>query len=314
MIATITFNPAVDKRYYIEGISIGLVQRVKEVENTAGGKGVNLSRVAALMGESVAATGFIGGTNGQFIEEEIEKLGIENRFVKIKGQTRCCLAIIDNAGNQTEFLEPGPEIGEKDYKNWLEVYKKLLEHTKILTISGSLPVGLKSHVYSDIIHLAGEKGVSVFLDTSGDALLKGIAAKPYFVKPNMDEIGVITGKTANTEKDIIEGIGYISKMGVKIITVSMGKEGSISYFGGSCYRAVPPCIEAVNSVGSGDAFTAGMAVAHSRGMDIINSIKLATACGSANAMENRTGYVSPENVERIFKEVKVIKMDYDIFN
>lgn len=313
MIGTVTFNPAIDKRYYIEGISIGLVQRVKEVENTAGGKGLNLSRVAALIGESVAATGFIGGTNGQFIKEEIEKLGIENRFTKIIGQTRCCLAIIDNAGNQTEFLEPGPEVGQKDFNNWLETYKKLLEHVKILTISGSLPVGLKSDTYSDIIHLAEKKGVKVFLDTSGNPLLEGITAKPYFVKPNMDEIGIVTGKTVNTEKDIIEGIRYINKKGVKLITVSMGSEGSISYFEGSCYRAVPPDIKAVNSVGSGDAFTAGMAVAHNRGLDIIDSIKLASACGAANAMENRTGYVSPENVERIFKEVKVMKIDYDIF-
>ncbi len=311
MIGTVTFNPAIDKRYYVEGISIGLVQRVKEVENTAGGKGLNLSRVAALIGESVAATGFIGGTNGQFIEEEIAKLGIENRFTKIKGQTRCCLALIDSVGNQTEFLEPGPEVTEKDFESWLEVYKKLLEQTKILTISGSLPVGLKPDRYSEIIHLAGKKGVKVFLDTSGDALLEGIAAKPYYVKPNMDEIGIITGKTINTEKDIIKGIGDISKMGVEFITVSMGKEGSISYYGGMYYRALPPIIEIANSVGSGDAFMAGMAVAHSRGMDIIDSIKLASACGAANAMESRTGYVGLENIKSIFKEVKVMKIHYD---
>lgn len=309
MITTVTFNPAIDKRYYIKDIKIGEVQRVIDVENTAGGKGLNVSRVAAILGERVSATGFLGGTNGQFIEEEISRIGIENRFFKINGQTRCCLAIIDSEGKQTEFLEPGPEIDMKDFESWLKIFEGLLKNTDIVTASGSLPRGLNANSYARIIQKAKSRGIKVFLDTSGNALLEGVKAKPYFLKPNMDEISLITGKDLNTEIDILNGIKYLNEEGVDLVTVSMGKDGSISGYKGTYYRAISPHINAVSSVGSGDSFTAGMAVAHYRRMNIIDSIRYASACGAANAMENRTGYVRIENVERIFRNVKVVKID-----
>lgn len=309
MITTVTFNPAIDKRYHIESITVGEVQRVLDVEDTAGGKGLNVSRVISILGESVTATGFLGGTNGQFIEEEISNIGVESRFFKINGQTRCCLAVIDKSGKQTEFLEPGPEISEKDFEGWLKTYDKLLKDTDIVTASGSLPRGLKVDSYARIIEIAKSRGIKVFLDTSGRALLEGINAKPYFVKPNMDEIKLITGNDINTEKDILNAIKYLNGKGVELVTVSMGGEGSISGYMGTCFRAISPEINALNSVGSGDSFTAGMAVAHKRGMSIIDSIKFASACGAANAMENRTGYVRYENVERLFKDVKVVKVE-----
>lgn len=308
MITTVTLNPAIDKRYLVDKITIGEVKRVNEVENTAGGKGLNVSRVAAILGEKVSATGFLGGINGQFIEEEIIKLGIKSSFLKISAQTRCCLAIIDGEGKQTEFLEPGPEIHEKDFKNWLKIYEKIIKETDIVIASGSLPRGVCINAYSRIIDIAKKSGTRVFLDTSGNALLEGIKSKPYFVKPNMDEIRFITGKNSNTEKDVAGVIRYLNEEGVDLVSVSMGKDGSISGYRGTLYRAISPQIDALNPVGSGDSFTAGMAVAHCRGMDIMKSIAFASACGAANAMENRTGYVRIENVEKIFKNVKVIKL------
>lgn len=307
MITTVTFNPSIDKRYHIDRIKIGEVQRVKHIENTAGGKGLNVSRVASLLGEKVAATGFIGGTNGQFIEEEIMKLGIESKFLKINGQTRCCLAIIDSEGKQTELLEPGPEIYEKDFKNWLKIYEDLLKDTDIVTASGSLPIGLRMDSYAVIAEMARSRGIKFFLDTSGQALIEGINAKPFFIKPNMDEIKQITGNDINTEKDILVAVRYLNEKGIELVTVSMGEKGSISGYRGTYYRAVSPAINPLNSVGSGDSFTAGMAVAYKRGMNITDSIRFASACGAANAMESRTGYVRIENVKNIYNNVKVVK-------
>lgn len=308
MITTVTFNPAIDKRYYVDGISTGEVQRVIEVENTVGGKGLNVSRVASILGEEVTATGFIGGTNGQFIADELQKSGIRSRFKKIEGQTRCCLAIIDKYGNQTEFLEPGPEIGQRDYEEWLKIYEELLDSTDVVIASGSLPRGLKADSYAEIIEMAKKRGIRFLLDTSGVPLLEGIKAKPYFIKPNMDEIKLITGKDMNTEKDIIKAVLYLNEKGIELVTVSMGKDGSISGYKGQLIKVILPEIKAVNSVGSGDSFTAGIAVSYNRGMNVIDSIRFASACGAANAMESRTGFVRAENVERIFKETKVIKL------
>lgn len=309
MITTITFNPAIDKRYYVNKISLGEVQRVVEVENTAGGKGLNVSRVASLLGEKVTATGLLGGANGDFIAKELIKMDIENKFQSIIGETRTCLAIIDDNKNQTELLESGPEITNEEFAGWMTIYRELLNTTDIIVASGSLPKGLTDDTYSIIIKEAKAKGVKFFLDTSGQALIKSLDSAPYFIKPNTDEIKLITNKESNSREDIIEAIKYLLSKGIEIVTVSLGKGGSITGHGKKLYEAVIPKVQAVNSVGSGDSFTAGMAVAIKRGMSMEDAIKFASACGTANAMEKQTGFISQENVDSLFQRIQVIISD-----
>ena len=46
MITTVTLNVSVDKAYYIKGIVVpGTVARVQKCVNSAGGKGLNVSRI-----------------------------------------------------------------------------------------------------------------------------------------------------------------------------------------------------------------------------------------------------------------------------
>jgi len=305
MITTITFNPAIDKRYYVNEISLGEVQRVIEVENTAGGKGLNVSRVASLLGEKVTATGLLGGANGDFIAKELIKMGIENKFQSIRGETRTCLAIIDDDKNQTELLESGPEISHEEFTSWMTIYRELLNTTDIIVASGSLPKGLSDDIYSIIIKEAKEKGVKFFLDTSGQSLIKALDSTPYFIKPNTDEIKLITNKESNSKEDIIKAIKYLLSKGIEMVTVSLGKGGSITGHGEKLYEAIIPEVQAVNSVGSGDSFTAGMAVAIKRGMTMEDAIKFASACGTANAMEKQTGFIKQENVDSLFQRIQV---------
>lgn len=61
MITTVTLNTSVDKLYLVEKLEDYTVMRVKKVSNTAGGKGLNVSKVAYLLGEKVSALGFAAG-------------------------------------------------------------------------------------------------------------------------------------------------------------------------------------------------------------------------------------------------------------
>jgi tagatose 6-phosphate kinase len=309
MIGVITFNPAIDKRYLVDRIAIGQVHRPFEVENTAGGKGINVLKVANLLGVETIATGFLGGKNGEFIIDELKKLNIESYFQKIAGETRCCLAIIDKANNQTEFLEPGPEIKEQEFNCWLNIYENILNKVDIITASGSLPRGLNVDTYKKIILKAKAKGVKFFLDTSGKALIKAIEAKPFFIKPNLEELRAVSKKEIRSKRDIIEAVSKLNEDGIELAVVTLGKDGSITGCKGKIYETVLPKVYAVNSVGSGDSFVAGMAAAFMRGMDIKNSIKFASACGCANAEEKSTGFVKLQRVESLFKDIIIKELD-----
>lgn len=305
MVTTITFNPSIDKRYLIDDIVKGEVVRAKKVQNTAGGKGLNVSRVIRLLGEEVTATGFLGGHSGNFISDKLLELKIKDKFVRVKGETRSCLAIITKDLAQTEILEPGPIVEEDEIQRWRETYDEILDNTSIVCASGSLPKGMMSSTYKEIIEKANLKSVKFLLDTSGEALVKGIQGKPFFIKPNIDEIKMITGESINSDSDIVKIIDKIHGRGVEFIFVSLGSKGSLVGYKGKKYRVQVPKVKAINPVGSGDSTVAGVAVALHRGYNIEDTIVFASACGTANAMEEQTGYVNLDIVNKIKTEIKI---------
>jgi tagatose 6-phosphate kinase len=308
MIGTITLNPSVDKRYLVKNMEKGTVMRAEQVENSAGGKGLNVGRVIRLLGEEVIATGFLGGSGGAFISKQLAQSEMGQRFVSIRGETRSCLAIISRDRVHTEILEPGPEIQVPEWQEWLTVYEELLTVCDYVCASGSLPGNLPVSVYGNLAERAGERQVKFLLDTSGEALLEGIKGKPFFLKPNLDELAILAGKKITGKREVLEQIERLQGAGIECIVVSLGAEGAIAGIGKKKYAAIVPSVDAVNVVGSGDALVAGFAVALRRGYSERQLLSYACACGSANAMEAKTGFVSPSLVDELLQSIKVIDL------
>lgn len=123
MILTVTLNAAIDKRYVVDGFQVGQVNRVKECVYVPGGKGLNVSKPAAIAGAEVIATGFVGGHAGAYIEDALKPFGIRSDFYHVEGESRSCINIWDERNQvQTEFLEPGFCIGQEDFENF---YRKI---------------------------------------------------------------------------------------------------------------------------------------------------------------------------------------------
>jgi tagatose 6-phosphate kinase len=308
MILVINLNSSVDKRYEIENIEKGKVMRARSVENTPGGKGLHVANVSTILGEDCIAIGFLGGKSGEFIEDKLKEYGINQDFVKISGETRECLAFITDDLIQTEILEPGPEVTLEEQEAFLEKYRDLLEESKVIVASGSIPKRVSKNIYKELIEICNATGKKFLLDTSGELLKNGIEGKPYFIKPNKDEIEALTGRRINSIKDAIEEIKEFQNYGIKFVVISLGEEGSIAGYEGKFYRVTFEKVNTVNSVGSGDSYVAGIAVGIERGYSIEDILKLASACGTANAMEKETGFVKKSVVEELIKKVQVAEI------
>ena len=305
MILVINLNASVDKRYKMKDLIKGEVMRAAEVDNTPGGKGIHVANVATILGEDCIATGYLGGKSGEFISEKLQDYGIKQDFVQVAGETRSCLAIITESGAQTEILEPGPTVNPEEQEVFLAKYQELLSKAAVVAASGSMPKGLPGDFYGQLINLARKAGKPFLLDTSGEALIQGIKAQPYFVKPNNDEIKVLVGAELRSDEDIVHVLQKFMEDGIKLPVISLGAQGSMAGYNQHVYKITVPKIQCKNPVGSGDSFVAGIAVGIERGMAIEDVLSLGAACGTANAMEDESGFVRKEVVEELFTQIKI---------
>ena len=309
MILTVTLNAAIDKRYVVENFRLGEVNRVKECAYTPGGKGLNVSKPAAIAGEEVVATGFVGGHAGHYIEEALKPFGIRSEFYHLDAESRSCINIWDETNRvQTEFLEPGFTVTEEQFQGFLEKFRDLVKQADVVAMSGSVPKGLDGTAYQRMVKICREEKKKVLLDPSGTLLKEGMKAKPTMIKPNLDEIRMLTGTACESLEEMIEAAKEIHKSGVEIVAVSLGAEGSFVVCDQGIYQAKVPKIDAVNTVGCGDSMIAGFAVGFSKNISVEGSLRLASAVSAAAALREETGFFVKEDMERIFKEVKIKKI------
>ena len=306
MITVLTMNPSIDRSYVLADFVTGKVQRAQSVIATAGGKGLNVSRVANCLGGKVCCLGFLGGFTGEFIKQEIEAEGLINRFTPIQGISRICMNFRDHKGVSTEVLERGPEIRPDEMQQFEQELQQVLKDTKILVASGSLAPGLPKNYYGKISRLCREQNIKFILDSSGESLRLAIKDRPFLIKPNEEELEYITGIPVRTDEDVFLASSKVLEMGAENVCVSLGKQGMM--LNGSLGRFLVhiPTVEALNTVGCGDSLVAGLAYALHENYNILEMLKFANSCGISNALHKGVGQIDPAQVEAFAKQVSVI--------
>lgn len=306
MILTVTLNPSIDISYQLEDLAIDTVNRVVDVRKTPGGKGLNVARVLNDLGESVSASGCIGGELGDFIVHHLPET-IEKRFFKIAGDTRNCIAILHD-GKQTEILEQGPLVDPDEADGFVNHFKYILDGVDVVTMSGSLPAGMPDDYYGRLIRLANTFGKKTVLDCSGNALKSVLEGddKPTVIKPNRDELAQLLGREVSKDVDELKAVlNQPLFAGIEWIIVSLGADGAFAKHHDAFYKVDIPKIEVVNPVGSGDSTVAGIAsgLANEETDDVL--LKKANVLGMLNAQEKTTGHVNMANYDKLYQKLAV---------
>lgn len=307
-ILTVTLNPAVDKTYTARRLTAGHVNRMRTAQNIAGGKGVNVTKILRQYGCKVAAVGFLGGYTGRFIEEELLRRGAECHFVQTAGETRCNMNILADDGYVTEILEPGPQITPKEQELFMEQYEALLAECCLAAISGSVANGMEDDIYERLIHLAREKKVPVYLDSSGEGMRKGVQAKPCLIKPNWKELEYLAGHKICSREEIIEEACHLQREGIAKVIVSMGSKGLVSVTNRGVLFARAKEVNVVNTVGSGDSVIASYAMSAVFGESEEKAILRACAISAANVTTVESAGIPMETAERLMNKMVVEKI------
>lgn len=302
-ILTLTLNPALDVTYQLEELNPHQVNKVRDKWEDPGGKGINVSKVLAALGQDSLCWTMLGGAIGDHVLELLSLQPFTVRNVRIAGPTRQNIKL--QVGDQhIEINEPGPRINAEEIARFQGEFLADLAQAKVLVLSGSLPRGIPHDYYARLIEKGNEHGLRVILDTSGEPLRRGLEARPVLVKPNRAELeSLLNTKLAGTE-EVIAGALQVVAMGAENVLVSLGAQGAVLVNSRGIWQSRPPKVRMASPLGAGDSMVAScaacMAVAEYTDSRML---KFATAAGSA-AVE-QPGSREPEwkRIEELVSEV-----------
>ena len=310
MLVCISANPAIDRRLRLENIALGEINRAVSVQPFPGGKAAHVAMVAKTLGIDVMWVGFLGGAAGEQCESGLSAFGVPLTVIRTESETRANLELVSADGKVTEILEPGGTVTEGEVERLLTTCRDLFAESQRGTqvaLSGSLPPGAPQDLYAELIRLAHLYGCRTLLDTSGEALRHGLKASPDLVKPNRDEASHFANLAVNNVDNAAEATQKFFAAGAKGVAVSLGASGMIwqRTQSSDLFVSEPTPIENCSPVGCGDAVLAGFAVAHERGLNDEETLRLATACGSANCLADAPGRIDHNDVSRLVQDIRV---------
>lgn len=307
-IITVTLNPAVDKTCTAQSVRQGEVNRMRSVMRIAGGKGINVTRILRQYGYPVTATGFLGGYNGCFIEEELQKREVICCFVRVQGETRTNMNIVADDGYVTELLEPGPEIPKEKQQDFLQCYDSLLEDGCMVLLSGSVAAGMDKGIYGELVKRARAANIPVYLDSSGESMRQGIRELPDLIKPNWKELEYIMRRRLTSREEVAEAALFLRNQGIGRVIVSMGSKGLLSVTEDGVLHARTERIQAVNTVACGDSVVAAYAMAYRNGETEEEAIRRACAISAANALTMESAEIPMREAETLMERVSIERL------
>jgi len=305
-ILTVTLHPAIDKAVRTARLVPDEISRVKIEMVYAGGKGNNAARALAHLGVDVLATGYQSGYTGDFATQSLEAEGVKTSFVKCTGVTRTSTLVQeDETGHTFAIYEPGQEVLPAEADDLLRHYESLLGSVSVVMLCGSGQTEVLAPVYGEMIKIGHRHGVKCLLDSSGGALLHGIAARPALVKVNKHELGDYLKRSLPDRDAQLQALLEVQALGIDIVAISRGPDGMIATDGKEAWEAWVGVERVVNVVGCGDSALAGMATALERGGGLKEIVSWGVACGTANTQVRGAGFLDKDTVQALFERMQV---------
>jgi fructose-1-phosphate kinase PfkB-like protein len=176
----------------------------------------------------------------------------------------------------------------------------------ICVLAGSLPPGIEPDFYARLIEILKGHGVTVVLDTEGQAMSAGIKAGPSMITPNRVEAEELIGREVESRTELAEALTELTGLGSAEAAVTL-PEGCLAIVGEGADRRVLEAtidpLEPISRGGSGDAFVAGYVAAIYDGKVREESLPYGVACGAESTQHLGAGWVDRLNAERLLDDI-----------
>jgi 1-phosphofructokinase family hexose kinase len=299
-------NPALDVRMVVDHLNTGAVNRIRSSRSWPGGKGIHVARTARTLGSEVVMTGFLPAIGREDFLDHLANTGIHADFINVEGKLRTCISLLEEDNKtETELLEPGCSVAPKYLDVLKSKVKDLASSSEVVVFSGSLPARIPSSAYGELISACNELGCQTILDTSGEALEKGVDALPSMIKPNRQEAEELVRFEIKDTEAAHRASRQLAQGKIALAVISLGHEGIVVSNSMSTQFAAPPPVQVRNATGSGDCLVGGFAFGLERRLPLEQTIRIGVACAAANAASPGTGEIDISVVRELENQVVI---------
>jgi 1-phosphofructokinase/tagatose 6-phosphate kinase len=299
---SVCMNPTFQKTLCFHDVYTGEVNRAFFHRLDVSGKGINVTRVLSQLGKRAVHLTQLGGDLRDLFLKLCEKDALDLRWVESESNIRFCHTVIagESAGRTvTELVEEGEPVAEGTEERLLAKYRELLSGVKMVIISGTKARGYSGSLVPEMARLAREADRRIILDVRGGDLKGSLLFRPDVIKPNLFEfadtfapefksLGELSGEESGVKERIAALALELSERYGTNIVLSRGKR-PVWYASGGVFAECPvESVPPVNTIGSGDAFTAGLAAALDGGLPLADAVASGIRCGGLNA-----GFLKP---------------------
>ena len=308
-IICVTPNAALDRTLLVPDFAVGHISRVKGGVAVPGGKGLNMMRAVKILGGHPLSMGLLGGHTGRMVTAMVEEAGYKADWTWFDGETRTCIIIANAEGLSTVINESG-QIKSSDWRALVDDVCRAAESRAVgaICFCGSLPEGAPADAPADAIERLKVLGKQVWIDSSGRALSNAIAAVPYAIKVNADELAAAMHVDARRRTELLKAGKCLLNTGIEIVVISLGAEGALLLSQDGIVKATPPRIQPVDPIASGDCLHAGIVTALARGESYAEAIRSGVAAGAVNALYAGGAQFTYSHYRQMLSETRVQKL------
>ena len=304
MITTICLNPSFDRAMEMESLKMGKVNRIREIREDMGGKGINVAVVAQRLGLDVQCVGTMGENGADQLSAMMDAEGLRHIFMRIPGRVRVNLKlVIKGEKGITELNETGSNLREEDLQAFFQMAEEETRDSDMVVLTGSLPPGCPEGTYRELMkRLEGKK---LIVDTEGKELEMAAKAPPFLIKPNLHEMETTLGLELRTMRSIRDAALLFIRLGVEHAVVSMGAMGAMYVDAERTLFAPALRVAARSHIGAGDAMLGGMLLGYEKEGDMAKAFRYGVAGGAASVITEGTQLIVPEDFYTLLEQVRI---------
>lgn len=260
-----------------------------------GGKGANQAVAAARLGADVTFVACVGNDSfGADAIRQYQSEGIHTKFVRQDASQPTGTAAIVVDDNAENYIIVVPGANARLTADDVRHASLAIEHADVVVCQLETPLEATLEAFR-IARAAGK--LTILTPAPVMELPDGLLSLCDLCVPNRTEIEVLAGRVVNDHDDAHAAAKSLMSRGVKFVALTMGGSGAFIANDSIAMHIPVIKVDAVDTTGAGDAFTAALAVSLAEGMSLPEAARRASMVAAITVTRIGTQAAFPHRAE-----------------